>query len=149
MVNRIVWKTRALIFLVACTMVCFSATGGYAYSDPSWAPDWFKQCTQNKQWAEWTFDYLIPPDPSNLSPTSTDRNYVIQNYQSPKIELTGGMSWIPGKHFNRSGLIGIGDAATQTTLDFHTFMDNEPAPLIKNICYSVRIWLDHSQMYQN
>jgi|YNPBryunderm2012_1023409.scaffolds.fasta_scaffold00916_10 hypothetical protein len=58
---RISFKHRTFL-LPALAALLVSALGGSAvaqgpgYGTPSWAPDWFKYCTNPKQWVQWTLD---------------------------------------------------------------------------------------------
>ncbi len=48
-------RLRLLVSLVAVAVLVAGVAGqAWAeYTDPDWAPDWFKACTGLKQWAQW------------------------------------------------------------------------------------------------
>ncbi len=75
------WTRRLLTLSVAIALAASlggqaGAQGGPGYGSPTWAPDWFKYCTNPKQWVQWTFpgqimewgfNYVPPPTMPTLT----------------------------------------------------------------------------------
>jgi hypothetical protein len=114
------------------------------YRDPTWAPDWFLQCTGFKSWADWSFD--TPGPVPDFPPDNQGWNWVFhdagdsamgdlpQSHESPYVRLTGNATWI-GAAEGRQGIVG-GTAP----VDFHVWMDNEQAPLVKQVWLQFDMW---------
>jgi hypothetical protein len=92
-----VWTKRLLTVMVAVALAAALAAQAGAqtepgYGSPLWAPDWFKYCTNPKQWVEWTwpgqimvwgFNYTPPPDMPTLSLGSGVLSVKMDNLRQP------------------------------------------------------------------
>ncbi len=87
-----------------------------AYYDPDWAPDWFKRCINQKQWASWDFQ-------QSLAPSEWQKNYP-EAQQIPSLNLSGIMALGPG-YLVADNVNGLNPAFA----DFAVKMDNVPRPL--------------------
>jgi hypothetical protein len=65
-----IWMKRLLTAMVAVALAAVlagqvGAQRQVPYSDPAWAPQWFKDCQGYKVWVEWTRDTRNPNNPDH------------------------------------------------------------------------------------
>lgn len=128
--GRAIWVVLA--GALALALACSEAP---AYQDPSWAPDWFKQCTGLKQWAQWAF--TVPPT-TQIYPEQWDANYSVGR---PIATLTDNASWYP--RVAGDGWVGYQnlDPLNAGSVDYHIRMDNVFRPdLYKQVWLSLDIF---------
>jgi hypothetical protein len=105
-----------------------------SYQNPEWAPQWFKDCTDYKSWADWGFNSYIPAHPDDegwnwnfarLSPTASPSGAAV--YASTVQGRTGVISG------------GVGDG-------FSVWMDNEVMDYTKQVWFQFDVWTDAADL---
>jgi len=123
----------ALVLSVAATVAVADDTSP---NPPSWAPQWFKDCTGPRTWAEWTFNCPIPGDGFKadrwgqmglVPPLNPDTEY-------PVLSLTDNMVYNPLKGW-------ITTTSGWTSADFHARMVNRANPeMYKQVWMQFDLW---------
>jgi len=111
---------RALALLVLTAILAVSGpstalANGTVYHDPDWAPDWFKQCVNQKQWAYWDLE-------QTTAYTAWQKNYP-DPQAAPALGLSGIMA-----HQNGFLVADNSNGTAVKAADFSVKMDNVPRP---------------------